>query len=323
MFALCSRFGGACYQMKPDKLSIHDLFQRDRRYVVPLYQRAYVWNQADQWEPLWEDVERQAESCLEAQGSVATRSHFLGAIVLNVSRIVGAGVARSEIIDGQQRLTTLQIMIAAIRDYAAEIGSDQHGRLRALTVNEYEKAGSEGTFKVWPTNADRELFRHVMSVGSPVALRKLVGRDGASAPRIAAAYFYFSERVREFVAAGHDSEARDRRVFSILQALRTALQLVVIELEDGDDPQVIFETLNARGHRRRSSDVCLRPRVCRLPGVGPAPELLRRQGSAGSHLQDGRRVSAQAPGRGRNLNAGPPASSPSPWPTRTPESSGR
>ena len=93
--------------MKPDKLTVHDLFQRERRYVVPLYQRSYVWNFEEQWEPLWEDIERQAEACLVADNNVARRSHFLGAIVLNVAKIVGGAVARSEIIDGQQRLTTL------------------------------------------------------------------------------------------------------------------------------------------------------------------------------------------------------------------------
>jgi hypothetical protein len=60
--------------MKPDKLSVHDLFQRDRRYVVPLYQRAYVWTQEDQWEPLWDDIERQAENCLDTEAAAAKRS---------------------------------------------------------------------------------------------------------------------------------------------------------------------------------------------------------------------------------------------------------
>ena len=81
--------------MKPDKLTVHDLFQRERRYVVPLYQRAYVWSQEDQWEPLWDDIERQAEACLAAVNHVAPRSHFLGAVVLNVAQIVGGRVARS------------------------------------------------------------------------------------------------------------------------------------------------------------------------------------------------------------------------------------
>lgn len=242
--------------MKPDKLTIHDLFQKDRRYVVPLYQRAYVWNELDQWEPLWDDVERQAEACLETESLASKRSHFLGAIVLNVSKIVGAGVARSEVIDGQQRLTTLQIVIAAMRDYAAASQSQHQSRLARLTTNEDEKPGSDAVFKVWPTNADRELFRLVMSAGSPEALRKKLARDGSSAPRIAAAYFYFYDKVREFVvAAGDDADVREKRILGLLQALRTSLQLVVIELEDGDDPQVIFETLNARGQPLLPSDL--------------------------------------------------------------------
>src|SRR5690242_20057861 len=104
--------------MKPDKLTVYDLFQKERRYVVPLYQRSYVWNREEQWEPLWEDIERQAEACLKADNFVPRRSHFLGAVVLNVAKIVGSSFARSEIIDGQQRLTTLQILLAALRDYA-------------------------------------------------------------------------------------------------------------------------------------------------------------------------------------------------------------
>lgn len=243
--------------MKPDKLTIHELFQKERRYVVPLYQRAYVWNQQGQWEPLWEDIERQSEACLEQDGQSGRRSHFLGAIVLNVSRIVGAGVARSEVIDGQQRLTTLQLLIAALRDFAEAEGSAHLAKLKRLTINEDEKPGSEGSFKVWPTNADRATFSAVLTAGSPDALRKLLGiADRANAPRLAAAYLYFSDRIREFVSvSAKERAARDERIFAIYQALRTALQLVVIELEDGDDPQVIFETLNARGQPLLPSDL--------------------------------------------------------------------
>ncbi len=241
--------------MKPDKLTIHDLFQRERRYVVPLYQRAYVWNEEGQWEPLWEDIERQAEACLESEGLVAKRSHFLGAIVLNVSKIVGSGVARSEVIDGQQRLTTLQIFITALRDFAAKSGSHHVAKLRRLTVNEDEKAGSDGSYKVWPTNADRALFKTVLSTGAPDALLKALGVTAGKVPRLAGAYLYFSRQIANFVGTDVDEDTRDSRILALLQALRTSLQLVVIELEDGDDPQVIFETLNARGQPLLPSDL--------------------------------------------------------------------
>lgn len=247
--------------MKPDKLTVHDLFQKERRYVVPLYQRAYVWSQEEQWEPLWEDIERQAEACLEAVNHVAPRSHFLGAIVLNVAKIVGAGVPRSEVIDGQQRLTTLQLFVAALRDYATKVGSSQAAKLSRLTVNEDEQAGSEGSFKVWPTNADRETFRKVMTAGSlDAVLQAFEVSDAASLTRIAGAYNYFSRQIAAFAevgttAAADPGAARDHRIFGLLQALRTALQLIVIELEESDDPQVIFETLNARGQPLLPSDL--------------------------------------------------------------------
>jgi len=243
--------------VKPDKLTIQELFQRERRYVVPLYQRSYVWQQHGQWEPLWEDIERQAEACLDTEPQISRRSHFLGAIVLNVSRIVGAGVARSEVIDGQQRLTTLQLLIAALRDFAADTKSIHLSKLKRLTVNEDEMEGSEGSFKVWPTNADRETFRSVLTAGSPQALTKALAISArASAPLLAAAYLYFSDRIREFAAAGGEGQdICEDRIFAIFQALRTTLQVVVIELEDNDDPQVIFETLNARGQPLLPSDL--------------------------------------------------------------------
>lgn len=243
--------------MRPDKLTIHELFQRERRYVVPLYQRAYVWELQDQWEPLWDDIERQAEACLEAENHVSHRSHFLGAIVLNVSRIVGAGVARSEIIDGQQRLTTLQIVIAALRDYATTLESTSARVLQRLTSNEDEKHGSDASFKVWPTNADRDIFRLVMTAGSPESLQGMLRiTDEANLPRMVSAYLFFYNHIKDFVEyKGPDQDAREHRIFGLRQALRTSLQLVVIELEDGDDPQVIFETLNARGQPLLPSDL--------------------------------------------------------------------
>ncbi len=238
--------------MRPDKLSVHDLFQKERRYVVPLYQRPYVWNQDEQWLPLWDDIERQADAAMEAGEEGSRRSHFLGAVVLNVAKTVGASVARSEVIDGQQRLTTLQVFLAAMRDHAAAIGSPLASRLRRLTEHEDEREGSDAWFKVWPTNADRAVFRTVMMSRGPDALMRALEVDRRTAPRMAAAYLFFHDRIRDSVGTG---EAAEARLKALLQALRSALQVVVIELEDEDDPQIIFETLNARGQPLLPSDL--------------------------------------------------------------------
>lgn len=253
--------------MQPSTLTVHEIFEKERRYTVPLFQRAYVWSQDGQWEPLWEDIERQARFCLEAlaEDRQPSTSHFLGAVVLNVAKVLGRGLSRSEIIDGQQRLTTLQVFLAALRDFAR--GRDEHvaddaGR---LTLNPV-RGDSEERFKVWPTNADRRVFETVMTAGSAAELRRILCGDANSKqalPRLAEAYVYFRDAVAAFVDGAGDSAdedvARDAsaadRLYAILHALKTTLQMVVIELEERDDPQIIFETLNARGQPLLPSDL--------------------------------------------------------------------
>ena len=78
--------------MKVDILTLKALFQKDVRYVIPTFQRPYVWNQEDQWDPLWEDVRNVAEDYLDHLGAVGlaerahaealTDAHFLGESVL-------------------------------------------------------------------------------------------------------------------------------------------------------------------------------------------------------------------------------------------------
>jgi hypothetical protein len=238
-----------------------------------LFQRAYVWTLEDQWEPLWEDIKRQARSCVVAltEEKQAATSHFLGAVVLNVAKVVGRGLARSEVIDGQQRLTTLQIFIAAVRDFAEALGDEVAHEARRLTVNPVRDSDSEELLKVWPTNADRDVFRTVMTAGSITKVQTVlgIGPDGhkVQLPKLAEAYSFFYNAIAGFVDGeegggedGSEAEAleaasRADRLYSILHALKTTLQMVVIELENRDDPQIIFETLNARGQPLLPSDL--------------------------------------------------------------------
>ena len=80
--------------MKTSILTPKDLFQKDVRYTIPPFQRPYVWNSEEQWEPLWEDVRNLAEDYLDELKRVdndrvaaerETRSHFLGAVILSRS----------------------------------------------------------------------------------------------------------------------------------------------------------------------------------------------------------------------------------------------
>jgi len=97
--------------LKTDKITVFDLFEKQRRYLVPIFQRGYVWTKEQQWEPLWEDISDQARLVQRHEGSSRNtiRKHFLGTIVLSHVPTVIKQVPSSEIIDGQQRLLTLQV----------------------------------------------------------------------------------------------------------------------------------------------------------------------------------------------------------------------
>lgn len=255
--------------MIPEKISVQEIFSRERQFVVPLFQRSYVWSRDTQWEPLWQDVLSRADAHLKrskADYEGKLRSHFLGAIVLNVASIQGRSVATCDVIDGQQRLTTLQLMLAALRDLSHEYGADKKDAqlFTRLTRNPDCDDDSNELFKVWPTNSDRDIYRSVMTAGSHDAVRKLADNDG-NIPRIAQSYLYFSEQIRSFVQLGDGVFGVKERFFALRNALSESLQLVVIELEEGDDPQIIFETLNARGQPLLASDLIRNHVFMRLP----------------------------------------------------------
>ena len=151
------------------------------------------------------------------------------------------------VIDGQQRLTTLQLAIAALRDLCREAGDDESVRwlLKISANDEYRDPESDERFKVWPTNVDRPAFRIAAdwrSTDKPSRKAQAARASGAS--RIADAYGFFANEFAAWIAAEGEAEQRRR---ALRDVLRDWLYLVVIDLEKDDEAQMIFETLNARG----------------------------------------------------------------------------
>ena len=110
--------------MNTDILTPKDLFQKEVRYTIPTFQRPYVWSQDDRWEPFWEDVRNVAEDYLDEleragnddiEASQRTSPHFLGALVLKQVPTGAKHIDRRDVIDGQQRVTTLQLLLDAVQ----------------------------------------------------------------------------------------------------------------------------------------------------------------------------------------------------------------
>ncbi|TAK30120.1 MAG: DUF262 domain-containing protein [Myxococcaceae bacterium] len=256
--------------MIPTKLTVVEVFTQTKQYAVPLYQRPYVWGREGQWEPFWEDVEAIASHL--ANGEVAV-PHFLGAVVLAQRESHGVEIARRDVIDGQQRLTTLQVLLAALRDEIHEAREAVKGTpaedplenladsVSPLTRNRgIMRAPEVEKHKVWPTNSDRAVYVSVLSAGKRSALetafpllKQKYQKTPDPRPPLVEAYHYFSTEIRKFCAA-HPSSSR-HPLEAIFQAFDKHLHLVVIELEKEDDPQAIFESLNAHGAPLRASDL--------------------------------------------------------------------
>jgi len=232
--------------------------RKDVRYVIPTFQRPYVWNQDDQWEPLWNDVRNVAEQYLEelaalGEGKEAVAEeragrHFLGAVVLQQHATSASELETRHVIDGQQRLTTLQLMLDAAQEVFEHDDFVKEARqLRKLVLNDqdYAEDNRDRLFKVWPTLVDREPFRNAMSNDLVV-----VGYENFP---IVQAHEFFKLQSREWL--GEHPEAASTRAHALATALMGLLQMVVIDLSTTDDANVIFETLNARGTPLLASDL--------------------------------------------------------------------
>lgn len=233
--------------MLTDVRTPHDVFFSPQRLLVPLFQRPYVWSQEGQWAPLWEDVKRVADRVILGQQPVP---HFLGAVVLQQQPSAIGNLAVRTVIDGQQRLTTLQLLIDAAHSCVLTNGLETLAKqLEALVENaDYFIKEPEEKFKVWPTNRDRAAFNEVMSAELPIDYSKLEH----SSSRMAEAHQYFSTRINEWF---QESSSLEKCADALVLTIRNLLQIVVIDLLVDEDAQEIFETLNARGTPLTAADL--------------------------------------------------------------------
>jgi len=232
--------------MDANNVTLVKLFQGDRQFRIPLYQRSYVWDLDLQWEPLWEDVTRVAEAVLAGKESITP--HFLGAVVVSQSPQPTGDLEIRDVIDGQQRLTTLQLLMDAVEEVLRESNhSTESRRLRSLLLNDDGLFFDDDQFKVRPTSADQVAFRNAMDD------HRVVSPETAET-NIVRAHEYFKASARKWVSNFSSNDTKNR-FSALVTAIRNHLCVVVIDLTVRDNHHAIFETLNARGTPLLASDL--------------------------------------------------------------------
>lgn len=250
--------------MDANTRQLEAIFDPNVFFQVPLFQRPYVWNEAVNWEPLWDDILALLDRQLRTG---KTRAHFLGAIVLEQLPHSAGSIETRQVIDGQQRFTTLQLFLMAARNLANAHGVDKYTeRFSGLVENNPSRVEDPvEKFKLWPTNSDRAAFKAIHACKSLQELEQAVkGKPALASSNLVGAYRYFHGKLAGWLA-GKDDDEDDRvelankgmedRIDTIWQVVKGGLQLVVINLDRDDETQVIFETLNARGTELLPADL--------------------------------------------------------------------
>lgn len=227
--------------MEVRESTLRDLLTGERQLRVPLYQRQYTWRRA-QLETLWDNVLDQYGILRAGQGP-QTPTHFLGTVVLaSLPLAATENVRVLHVVDGQQRVTTLLVALAAIRDHLAENDSAQHEIYsERYLINRHESAHSDKRLRLLPSEHDLPAFRAVVEEG-PSAVPEGVLR---------AAYEFVVDRLRE---PGPDGQPLDLTLLT--SALTDRLSIVDITADnDKDNVHRIFESLNATGVDLNQADL--------------------------------------------------------------------
>jgi len=218
--------------MKADEMRLGPLLDGPRQFVVPYFQRTYSWRR-QQWNTLLDDI-------LELYELATGHSHFLGSMVL-LGDAPDAGLQSTLVIDGQQRLVTLSLFLAAVRDIARRTAPPL-----ATSIHENYLV-SDGHVKVLCTHQDRAAFATVVEQG----------REPEPSP-IRDAYRSFRAALEEHLQQGIDLER-------LTHIVGSQLSFVAITLDGEDNPYRIFESLNAKGMPLTQGDLLRNYFFMRLP----------------------------------------------------------
>ncbi|WP_240916077.1 DUF262 domain-containing protein [Sanguibacter sp. HDW7] len=221
--------------VKAAETDLSGVLEGRKQYQVPLYQRPYSWGHS-QCAQLWNDI----IDLTAARRTDPALTHFIGSLVLAQSPDFElVGVARLLVVDGQQRLTTLSLLLAALRDHLRGTGDDARadGIQAQYLANVYDRGTPP---KLLPTLKDRDAHLAVVRAAA----------DAGGSDKVGSAYNHF----RAWIAAADDPDD-PHDLEEIETAVVRGLSLVVVTAEKDDNAHRIFESLNNTGLRLAQSDL--------------------------------------------------------------------
>ena len=221
--------------LQAGEITLNKLLNTSRQFIVPIFQRNYSW-QKSQYEQLWFDI-------LRASKFKEKQNHFIGSIVYIDMGTPAGRPQQLLLIDGQQRLTTISILLCAIKDYV------QKFNLETKLIN---LAKIKNQFLYNSDEIDEDKYKLLLNVQDKETYIKLIDNTiftvNKPATNIIKCYEFFYERIEDFIK-------QDGQIDEIYAGI-FKLSLVSISLDkDSDNPQMIFESMNSTGKDLSQTDL--------------------------------------------------------------------
>lgn len=221
--------------LQAGETTLNKLLNTSRQFIVPIFQRNYSW-QKSQYEQLWFDI-------LRASKFKEKQNHFIGSIVYIDMGTPAGRPQQLLLIDGQQRLTTISILLCAIKDYV------QKFNLETKLIN---LAKIKNQFLYNSDEIDEDRYKLLLNVQDKETYIKLIDNTiftvNKPAANIIKCYEFFYERIEDFIK-------QDGQIDEIYAGI-FKLSLVSISLDkDSDNPQMIFESMNSTGKDLSQTDL--------------------------------------------------------------------
>ncbi|AFY53368.1 hypothetical protein Riv7116_0781 [Rivularia sp. PCC 7116] len=229
--------------MQVNQISLRRLLDCSVQYQIPLFQRPYSWKE-ENWEVLWNDLINLYEEQFEG-------SYFLGPIVTQAVNGTPGSISPYLVIDGQQRLTTLTILLAVVRNHLKKNEPKIAEKIHELyLINKYEEGSKY--YKVLPTQSDCQIYQSIVDSYKNIKNLKKEGK-------IYEAYKFFEKKLKN---PGMDLEIEYIQFHNLILE---RLTLVNITTEDSDNPYLIFESLNNKGEELTQADLIRNYVFMKLP----------------------------------------------------------
>lgn len=234
--------------LSASKEKISFFLSSSSQYIIPFFQRSYVW-ETENWSELWDNI---IEEYNELNNNNDNSEHFIGTIIIKQILSKKIGAAEYELIDGQQRLTTICILLRAFYD----VTEDNYAKEWIKNFFIFRDAYGEENIRIKHSRVDAENFKEIIQNQEAnttlwdnyknLRLDELEKKIETT-NKIIGAYLYFRHRIT--------NECDIDEVRKYINVIVEKLPVIHMALNANDDVQQIFDTINSLGVKLTTAEL--------------------------------------------------------------------